>query len=683
MSLVMAFAFPAAAAVPVITGLGPMGGVNAGGPAFTLDVAGKNFLSGAVVKWNSTRLTTRFVNASGLTAAVPASLIVTPGTANITVTDSGGTSAPQQFFVNTPLKVATTILAPAYVDAAYSNQLSATGGIAPYTWSLPSGASLPSELELASDGAITGTPKTDDLLYSFSVKVHDSSNPPRTGNARITLPIYPAPSACASGISGNSKLKGTYSLFLEEFDLVNADRAWSVGSFKADGAGHITGGIKDTNGPPYPAEILDTFTGTYSIGADGRGGFSMKTSEGATFAFCFTIDAVTNNVAGGATVIEADTTDHISEGAFYLQTSSSYTLESTKGSWTITLVGRKIDGEGNNDYQSVAGYLNFDGKGNVTAGEFDSSQDKYSSPGMPYNKYEAQVPVTGTYTPASDGRGTITLDVPKGPANFVFYPAGAGQLLLLTTDPGVSPAGNNSVLNGKALLRTATSFTDATLKGTGIFSSFGYVNVGKPDQAPYLELGTLDFDGKGSATVAGYSNKGGSISSGSTKLSYSVDSVGRVTITVPGGGSVPAFYLVGPNQGFGVDDSISVDAYEFSGQVAPTGGFNLADLAGRFAIGSQNVSFKYQPTQTGAVTLAGSGGVTGTYDVDNAGAILTGLMQSGKIAATSTPGVFLYTATGDSNPSLAIYFFNADHALLMNIGSDQSEYPGLSYLSHQ
>jgi hypothetical protein len=53
-----------------------------GGSSFTLTVNGTGFVSGSVVNWNGRPLATTFVNQSQLTATVPASDIVNPGTAS-------------------------------------------------------------------------------------------------------------------------------------------------------------------------------------------------------------------------------------------------------------------------------------------------------------------------------------------------------------------------------------------------------------------------------------------------------------------------------------------------------------------------------------------------------------------------------------------------------------------------
>ncbi len=76
---------------PHISSINPSA-ATAGGPAFILTVNGSGFSSGSVVRWNGTALATSFVSASQLTAPVLASLIGSPGTAQITVA-SGGVSS--------------------------------------------------------------------------------------------------------------------------------------------------------------------------------------------------------------------------------------------------------------------------------------------------------------------------------------------------------------------------------------------------------------------------------------------------------------------------------------------------------------------------------------------------------------------------------------------------------------
>jgi hypothetical protein len=88
--------------VPALTSLSPSTALIAGS-AFTLTVTGSNFVKTSRVLWGSTALTTTFVSATQLTAAVPAADLTTAGTVNITISSpapGGGVSKAQTFTVN-------------------------------------------------------------------------------------------------------------------------------------------------------------------------------------------------------------------------------------------------------------------------------------------------------------------------------------------------------------------------------------------------------------------------------------------------------------------------------------------------------------------------------------------------------------------------------------------------------
>src|ERR1700755_771011 len=68
-----------------------------------------------------------------------------------------GSKDTQQQHSGTPLSITTTSLPGGQVNRAYSATLVATGGTAPLSWTISSGA-LPAGLTLASSGAISGTP---------------------------------------------------------------------------------------------------------------------------------------------------------------------------------------------------------------------------------------------------------------------------------------------------------------------------------------------------------------------------------------------------------------------------------------------------------------------------------------------------------------------------------------------
>jgi streptogramin lyase len=92
-----------------------------------------------------------------------------------------------------PLTITTNSPLPEGTEAIpYSVTLTATGGIAPYSWSLLSG-SLPNGLNLnVSTGKISGTP-TVDSTFNFTVEVTDSYSPAHTTSKSFTLVINPIP----------------------------------------------------------------------------------------------------------------------------------------------------------------------------------------------------------------------------------------------------------------------------------------------------------------------------------------------------------------------------------------------------------------------------------------------------------------------------------------------------------
>ena len=87
-------------ALPIITAISP-GSAAVGSPAFNLTVTGSGFVSGSLVRWNGSNLTTTFVSSTQLTATVPASAVQTAGSNTVTVynTGNGGVLSNAQIFL--------------------------------------------------------------------------------------------------------------------------------------------------------------------------------------------------------------------------------------------------------------------------------------------------------------------------------------------------------------------------------------------------------------------------------------------------------------------------------------------------------------------------------------------------------------------------------------------------------
>jgi large repetitive protein len=86
-----------------------------------------------------------------------------------------------------PLKIKPPALKQATATLPYSATLSASGGTAPYSFSLHTG-SLPEGLGLSPEGVIAGTPPTAGSS-TFTVEATDSSVPAQTATATYTLPV--------------------------------------------------------------------------------------------------------------------------------------------------------------------------------------------------------------------------------------------------------------------------------------------------------------------------------------------------------------------------------------------------------------------------------------------------------------------------------------------------------------
>lgn len=119
------------------------------------------------------------VLAAGLSLSADGNITGTPSAAGnydfrIQVTDRDGRKADRDFriTIGAGLKITTTDLPGGSTGTAYRATLQASGGTAPYTWTIASGA-LPSGLSLDASGVISGTP-TSAGNRTFTVQAADA-----------------------------------------------------------------------------------------------------------------------------------------------------------------------------------------------------------------------------------------------------------------------------------------------------------------------------------------------------------------------------------------------------------------------------------------------------------------------------------------------------------------------------
>lgn len=116
-----------------------LGGTNwvvAGVPTFTLVATGTGFTTSSVIQWNGNPLATQFGSSTGLAASVSSNQVATPGTATITVTDSGTTSNSLPFGIASSAAASAGVVAmvtvapdgtPANNDSLVAPSISDTG----------------------------------------------------------------------------------------------------------------------------------------------------------------------------------------------------------------------------------------------------------------------------------------------------------------------------------------------------------------------------------------------------------------------------------------------------------------------------------------------------------------------------------------------------------------------------
>src|ERR1700735_4027667 len=172
--------------------------------------------------------------------------------------------------------------------------------MAPFNFSISSGA-LPAGLTIgATTGSIAGVPTGAAGTATFTVKVTDSSTPPLNGSANFTITVAAADS------SNNSELNGSYAFLFQGFNDSDGTMVVVAGSFVADGHGNISpGGFEDANGSTGAQPTQEIAGGSYTIGADNRGTMSLTTLSG-TPVLAFSVGDIQAGVATKARFIRFD-----------------------------------------------------------------------------------------------------------------------------------------------------------------------------------------------------------------------------------------------------------------------------------------------------------------------------------------------------------------------------------------
>jgi hypothetical protein len=478
----------------------------------------------------------------------------------------------------------------------------------------------------------------------------------------VCLGLVFAPTAVAQ--VNDAELNGDYAFSFNGFTLVpgGSSAFAAVGRFTADGAGNIRNGELDTNGVGT-IQTAQTFTATYTIGADKRGVMTLN-ATGGTSKFAFAMMANGNaqfvrfDAAGGTGTVGSGTIERVDTTAF---NTARITAD-----YAFGLAGFDTS---SNRYAFV-GRLTADGAGHFTNGAGDiNAHGAVGSATFTTSSYAV------SDTP--NGRGTMTLAFSFGGVSytlhFVFYIVNSGKLFAMETD---ALASGFPLLNGAVLQQQTPpgGFSSASLNGGMVISLTGFgPNSSGASPVSKAVVGLLTADGIGIFNLSFDENWGGRISS-TTGLAgpYTVASNGRASIVV--GTNIEIAYLVNPKQVFFMTSDTSVLFGPGDAQAA--GAFTNSSVIGNYAGQATTPATSAVTIFSGEFSADGAsstGNLAGTTDIGNASGPVSGLAFSATYSISSSPtngrGTVAFTSGPGGNG--LVYVISSSKFVMISL-SDQN-----------
>ncbi len=554
------------------------------------------------------------------------------GTTDTFTVNDGEAPPNNQIRVNITILPATTslVVAPVNLSAMvagtpFTQSLSTTGGVAPYTYVLDSGA-LPVGLTLSSAGVISGTP-TQRGSYAFNVRVTDSTNP-----------------------TAQSVVKG-YSGTVQVPSLALAQSSYSV---VQGAAASFTIGVNGGVAPysflvePVPPNALPAGLSLSSTGqitgtptTSGTFNTTIRVTDSSTGpGSYFELETLTINVTAQPTVSIAVSPASLSEDG---TDNLTFTVTRSASLNTPTVVNISTFGTATSGTDYTGGMTNVTIPANATAATIviDPAADSTVEPD---ETVTLSVAAGAGYTVGSPSAATGTIlndDVPS--ASISVAPAtvtedGAGNLVYTVTLSAVS---NSPVSINYAVTGTAASGTDyATITSpliinTGQTTGTITVNPAADTNVEADETVVLTLTAGTGYTVGSPNAATGTISNDDTPGL----TINDVTVTEGNSGTTSATFTV------------SLAA------AAPAGGvtFDIATANGTATAGSD-----YTAQSLSGQTIA-AGSTSATFTVSVTGDILDEPNESFFVNVTNVTNATVVDGQGlgtisddDATPGLSI-----------------------------
>lgn len=299
---------------------------------------------------------------------------------------------------------------------------------------------------------------------------------------------------------------------------VNGVRMANIGRFTADGNGTLSAGLIDTNDGLSTVIDSRTFTGTYTVGSNGRG--TMQIAVPGVGSFNFALYVVSGDTLIVSSIDDLAAGKPMRIGLALRQAAGPYSAASLAGNYVFDLIGRNSA----TSAIGTVGRLSFDGNGNA-AGLYDRNDNYVMTP-------VSGQPIAATYTIDANGRGLLDATTM---ARAVFYVVNPDRALLME-------APNTRVQVGTLQRQTAAPYATAALRGA-------FATESSPPALPVSLTITAAtaFDGAGLATsTIDIATPCALQSAAFASASYTVSpTTGRIDARV-GGQQHAAGYLIDP-----------------------------------------------------------------------------------------------------------------------------------------